>query len=70
MLYLRNDRPTNPFTILEPQDQEIGEFYVVQERHMTDFKAPKLWMGSSGVQPICQLCLIIDLSAFPHGKQS
>ena len=28
---------TNPFTILEPRDQEIGEFYVVQ-----DLEAPKL----------------------------
>ena len=34
--------PTNPFTILEPQDQEIGELYVVQERRATDFEAPKL----------------------------
>ena len=40
--------PTNPFTILEPLDQEIGEFYVVQERHATDLDAPKLWKGSSG----------------------
>ena len=29
--------PTNSFTILESQDQEIGEFYVVQERRATDF---------------------------------
>ena len=34
--------PTNIFPILEPQDQEIGEFYVVQERRATDFEAPKL----------------------------
>ena len=40
--------PTNLFTILKPQDQEIGEFYVVQECHATDFEAPKLWKGSSG----------------------
>ena len=46
--YAVSTHPTNPFTILEPQDQEISEFYVVQERHTTDFKAPKLWMGSSG----------------------
>ena len=31
--------PANPFTILEPEDQGIGEFYVVQERRVTDFKA-------------------------------
>ena len=30
------------------QDQEIGEFYVVQERRTTDFEAPKMWKGSSG----------------------
>ena len=40
--------PTNSFTILEPEDQEIGEFYVVQERRATDFEAPKLRKGSSG----------------------
>ena len=40
--------PTNTFTVLEPQDQEIGECYVVQERRVTDFEAPKLWKGSSG----------------------
>ena len=34
--------PTSPFTILVPHDQEIGEFYVVQERRATDFEAPKL----------------------------
>ena len=34
--------PTNLFTILEPQDQVNGEFYLVQERRTTDFKAPKL----------------------------
>ena len=33
--------PTGPITILEPRDQEIGEFYVVQERHETDYKAKK-----------------------------
>ena len=40
--------PTNPLTILEPQNQEIGELYVAQERCATDFEAPKLWKGSSG----------------------
>ena len=33
---------TNPFTILEPQDQKIGEFYVVHDRRATDLEAPKL----------------------------
>ena len=33
--------PTNPFTILEPRDQ-IGEFYVAQERRATNFEASKL----------------------------
>ena len=42
------DFPTKPFTILEPRDQEIGEFYVVQKRRATGFEAPKLWKGSSG----------------------
>ena len=34
--------PTDPFTIPEPQSQEIDTFCVVQERRATDFKAPKL----------------------------
>ena len=40
--------PTNRFTILEPRDQEINEFYFVQERRATDFEAPKLRKGSFG----------------------
>ena len=44
----QNFIPRNPFSILEPQDQEIREFYVVQERRATNFEAPKLWKGSSG----------------------
>ena len=39
--------PTSPFTILKPQNLWIGQIYVVQERRSTDFKAPKLWKGSS-----------------------
>ena len=39
---------TNPFTILESLDQEIGKFYVVQERRATNFEDPKLWKGLSG----------------------
>ena len=35
------------FTNLEPQDQEIGEFYVVQKRQSTDFEARKLRKGRS-----------------------
>ena len=34
--------PTSPFTILEPQNPWIGEFYVVQERRAMDFRAPNL----------------------------
>ena len=34
--------PTGRFTILEPQDREIGDIYVVQKRRTTDFEAPKL----------------------------
>ena len=35
-----SDYPTNPFTILEPQEQEIGDFYIVQEHRASDFQAP------------------------------
>ena len=34
--------PMYPFTILVPQDQETGEFYVGQECRAADFEAPKL----------------------------
>ena len=51
--------PANPFTILEPEDQGIGEFYVVQERRATDFKAPELWKSSSG-------CTILELYNHLH----
>ena len=47
-----NKLPTNIFTILEPLDQEIGECYVLQERRVTDFEAPKLWKGSSGFKAL------------------
>ena len=38
----------SPFQILEPQSPWIDEFYVVQERRATGFKAPILGKGSSG----------------------
>ena len=40
--------PTDPFTISEPYNQEISEFYVVRGRRTTDFEAPKLGKGPSG----------------------
>ena len=36
------DSPTDPFAILEPQDQAIGVFCVLQKRRATDFEALKL----------------------------
>ena len=38
----RQKEPIGPFTILESQDQEIGEFYLAQELRATGFEAPKL----------------------------
>ena len=37
--------PTDPFTMLEPRDQEIGEFYEIQKLRWTDLEASKLWKG-------------------------
>ena len=34
--------PDRHFTIIELHDQEIGNFFVVQERRTTDHEAPKL----------------------------
>ena len=42
------ESPTNPLTIFELQDQDIGEFYQAQARRATDFEAPILWKSSSG----------------------
>ena len=30
--------PTGPFTTLEPQDQELGQLYLIQEYRETDFE--------------------------------
>ena len=46
--YYDTQDPTDPFTILEPRDQEIAVLYAAQERGATDFEAPKLWKGLSG----------------------
>ena len=45
------DFPTGSFTILGPQDQEIGEIYVSYERRRADFEATKLRKGRSGSLP-------------------
>ena len=40
--------PIVKFTIIEPQNLEIGDFYVVRERRTTVFEATYLWKGQSG----------------------
>ena len=40
--FLLFQHPTSPFIIFQSHGQEIGEFYVVQERRTTDVEAPKL----------------------------
>ena len=37
--------PTGPFTIQEPQEQEIGEAYVIQECRATDFEVVQSSVG-------------------------
>ena len=46
---LAPNSPTGLFTILEPRVQEIDEFYVGEKRRKTDFEAPKLGKGRSGL---------------------
>ena len=49
------DFPTVPFTTIEPGDQGIGEFYVVQKRQSTDLKGSKIgicFFGLFGNPPI------------------
>ena len=43
------NRATDTFNILEPQIQEIGEFYVVQEHCDMDFEALNFLKGLSGI---------------------
>ena len=38
----------NFFTILEPRNQEIGQFHFVREPRAMDFEVPKLRKGRSG----------------------
>ena len=42
------NNPTGPFTI-SGDDQEISEFYAARERHTTNYDAPNLFKGSSGI---------------------
>ena len=37
--------PTGPFANREPQNQEIGEFYVLNKHRATDFAALQLRKG-------------------------
>ena len=48
-----HSKPTGPFTILQPHNQEISEFYVVQERRATDLEAPQLRKGREKTLPTC-----------------
>ena len=45
-VFVCKSRPS--LTILEPEDQEIVEFYEVQDRRSTDFEALTLQKGRSG----------------------
>ena len=47
--------PTGPFTILEPRDQGIGEFYEVQERRATDFEALKFFFNDNIYLTSCSI---------------
>ena len=51
LLFIRSfyhSYPTGPFTILEPQDEESGKFYVGQKRSATNSEAINLWKCQSG----------------------
>ena len=47
VLHVQAD-PTDPFTFLEPQYQDISIFYEVQERRAMDLEAQNFWMVRSG----------------------
>ena len=50
--------PTSLFTILEPQNPWIDEFYIVQNRRATSFDAPILLKGSSGILDVYTKCIL------------
>ena len=58
---------TGPSTILEPDNQEIGTFYVVEDRRAMDFEAPKLREGRLGWPYRILTDIIIFLRNF-HSK--
>ena len=60
--FLKLRSPIGPFTILKPHNQDIGNFYVVQERCMTDFKAQKVVKGSVGSVCTQRFTIVPDLS--------
>ena len=41
--------PDEPFPNFRASKSGDREFYAVRERRAADFKAPKLWKGSSGM---------------------
>ena len=44
--------PTGPMTILEPPDQAIGEFYVVQKRRVSSEICEKVGRVKQSAQPV------------------
>ena len=62
---------TGHFTIQEPRDQEIGNFYVVQERSATNTDVPKLWKGRSGALRQLERGTVAQLAGVHHaGRQT
>ena len=51
----------DPFTILEPQDQEIGEVVGSSKSRATDFEAPKLGNGWSGYSTTFSAILLLSV---------
>ena len=51
--------PTDPFTIFEPEHQDISKNYVVRERHTTEFEAQKLEKGRSGSLGAFRSCMSV-----------
>ena len=70
-LFCVSRSPTCIFTILEPLDQELGEFYAVWNCQSMGFETLKLWKGPSGrAEAISYSSKCDGRTAWPqHGRE-
>ena len=68
--FCNESNPTSPFTILKLQDQDIGEFYVVQERRAIGFGCSKVLRGLVGSHSIVPCINTREVKKQKNGRQN